>query len=238
MRQAHRSGRSVTPAVLAVMATAFAASAHAADETGKWYLNPQYGYTWLDPSRDVPDGDHLGFGFGYHISEHWSAEINGVWGSFEKGARKLDQSAYSLDALAVFARESRVSPYLSLGAGYIEERFSTDYDAYGPFLQAGAGLMFDVAENSSHTFVFQLRPEVKYRYDWAETRDPNQGDWLVNLGVVFNFGPGRSSPPPMAQAPAPVAAPPPPPPPPPKPLDSDRLVAELGLAAAKHRIAE
>src|SRR5215831_11025373 len=98
-RHTHRADNPLTLALaLRTVVTAFAAVAQAADETGKWYLNPQYGYTWLDPSRDVPDGDHVGFGFGRHFSEHWSGEFNGVWGTFEgsQGPRKLDQSAYSL----------------------------------------------------------------------------------------------------------------------------------------------
>ena len=209
----------VRPTFIAVAAV-LAASAQGADETGKWYLNPQYGFTWLDESRAVDDDEHFAFGFGKHLGDLWSVEINALDGEFESDTgRKLDQMVYSLDALMVFGRASSVSPYVTFGGGYIENKYNSEFDEYGPFAQAGFGLMFDLGENSSRTFVFQLRPEVKYRYDWAEGADPNHGDYLLNLGFAFNFGPDHSPPPPVTQAPPP--APPPPPPPPPPPRDSD-----------------
>jgi len=44
---------------IAIAAWAFAAPSHAADETGMWYLNPQYGWTLLDKERPVNNDDHL-----------------------------------------------------------------------------------------------------------------------------------------------------------------------------------
>src|SRR5262245_31616725 len=107
------------PSVIAV-AVAIAASANAADETGKWYFNPEYGYTFQDNDRPVDDGDHFAFGFGRHLTEHWSVELNGLWTTFdnEDTGGELDQTAYSLDALTVFGREKKVSPYVTFGAGY------------------------------------------------------------------------------------------------------------------------
>jgi OOP family OmpA-OmpF porin len=186
-----------------------------------WYLNPQYGYTWLDSNRAMDDGDHLGFGIGGHLSDLVSVEVNGIRGEFETDAgRELKQTAYSLDWLLVFNRSSSVSPYITLGGGYIENTYNTDIDEYGPLAQAGVGLLMDLGESSSGNFVFQLRPEVKYRFDWADGPvEDTHGDLLINLGFAFNFG-GRSAPPPVVQAPPPP--PPPPPEPPPPPSDSDR----------------
>ena len=197
---------------------AFAVNARAADEEGKWYLNPQYGYTWLDDDRLVDDGDHFGFGIGKHLTEYLSVELNGTWAEFDSNiGRTLDQSVYSLDYLAVLARKSRVSPYLTIGGGYIENKYNNDGE-YGPLAQAGLGLMIDLGENRAGTFVFQLRSEVKYRYDWADGPiEETHGDLLVNLGFALNFGASNAPPPPVVQAPPP----PPPPPPAPPPVDSD-----------------
>lgn len=195
-----------------------ATSGHAADETGKWYLNPQYGYTWLDDARSTDDDYHWALGIGKHLSEHWSLELNGLMGDFDVPLvnGELDQQAFSLDALIVFARASSVSPYITFGAGYIEHDYGSGIKFDGPLAQAGLGLMIDVGQNAAKTFVFQLRPEAKVRYDWADTPlHDDFHDYLVNLGFAFNFGP------PPYQPPPPVVAPPPPPPPPPPPADSD-----------------
>jgi OOP family OmpA-OmpF porin len=132
----------------------------------------------------------------------------------------MEQWAYSLDALVVFGRENAVSPYITFGGGYIENDMNTNGE-FGPLAQAGFGLLMDLGENSSRTFVFQIRPEVKYRHDWADgpTGD-SHGDLLVNLGFSFTFGPSNEPPPPVMQAPPP-AAPPPPTPAPSPPADTD-----------------
>jgi len=194
---------------------AIAVPASAADETGKTYINPQIGYTWPDTDRLASEGEHYAFGLGKHLTEHLSVEFNGLWGEFDD----LEQAAYSLDFLGVLARSSSVSPYVTFGGGYIENKYSFDGE-YGPFAQIGLGMMIDVGQNQSGTFLFQLRPEIKYRHDWAEGFiEEEHGDLLANLGFVFNFGAPNTPPAPVLPPPPPRAAPPPPPPPP--PMDSD-----------------
>jgi len=204
----------------AAVIAAFAAGAQAADEVGKMYVNPQYGYTWLDSSRQMDDGDHLGAGIGWHLTDLLSVEVNWLDADFEsETARELEQTVYSLDYLLVFNRASRVSPYITLGGGYIENKYNTDFDEYGPLAQAGVGLLLDLGENSSRSFVFQIRPEVKYRFDWADGPvEDTHGDLVINLGFAFNFGASASTPtvaqaPPRPPAPLPVT--------PPGPMDSD-----------------
>ena len=190
------------------------AAARGADETGKWYVYQQYGYTWVDSDRSVDDDYHFALGGGKHLGERWSVELNALTANFDRPGLELDQTAYSFDALRVFARADRFSPYLTFGAGYIENDFTSD-DLSGPLAELGAGLLIDIAENRERTFAFQLRPEVKLRYDWADT--PQQStfhDTLFGLSFLFSFGSARSAPPPAAQ-------PLPPPAPPAEPADSD-----------------
>ena len=206
---------------LALAVATASAGAYAADETDMWYINPQAGYSILDNSRNVDDDFHFGFGFGYHAAENFSLEFNGLYGDFEgDGGRTLHQSAYSLDGLFVFNRPSNISPYISLGAGYLQNNFSGNDDWSGPMAQVGLGVMLDAGGDN---FVFQFRPEVKYRMDWPDSPhgESDAGDILLNLGFVFNFGEARAKPMPVAQTPPPPPAPPPPPPPPPPPIDSD-----------------
>ncbi|HEY5808149.1 MAG TPA: OmpA family protein [Povalibacter sp.] len=196
--------------------------AHSADETGKSYINGQYGYTWLDKARNLDDDDAWGVGIGKHLSEFWSLELNGQFGADdynnEDTGLSLNQQAYSLDALLVFGRANKVSPYITFGAGYIENAFNGIGDNIeGPLAQAGIGLLIDVGENAAKTSVFQLRPEAKMRYDWADTANHDDfHDYIVSIGFALNFGPPPYEPPPPAPP-----APPPPPPPPPPPADSD-----------------
>jgi OOP family OmpA-OmpF porin len=200
-----------------------AVSANAADETGKWYLTPQGGYLWTDDDRTVDDDYYHGLGVGKHLSPEWSLELNGVNGSYDAAAGgDLDITAFSLDALRVFARSSAMSPFLSIGAGYIKDDPNPVGRSEGsPLAQAGAGLLIDVAENSSGSFVFQLRPEVKARWDFIDEADnSNFLDYMAGLGFQFAFGPPRA-PEPAPQAAPPPPPPPPPPPSPPPPADSD-----------------
>ena len=219
MQNSIRSMKARPTAVAMAIAAVLAASAQAADETGKTYFNLQYGYTFHDESRPVDDNAFVAFGIGRHLSRTWSLELNGLRGDFDEidEVGELEQTAYSLDALAVFRRESRASPYLTFGGGYIENEYSLLVNEYGPFGQAGAGLLLDWGENSSGTFVFQLRPEFKYRYDWAEGEDPNHGDWLVSIGFAFNFGPNNAAAASASAAATTTTASSPPPP----PMDSD-----------------
>lgn len=195
--------------------------ADAADETGKWYINPQIGYLWTDSDRGVDDDLYYGFGIGKHLSPEWNLELNAVGGSYDAGSsgNDLDIKAFSFDALRVFKRASSVSPFLSIGAGYIKDEPDAGRDFGSPLAQAGAGLLIDVAENSSGSFLFQLRPEVKVRWDFIDER-PNDHfvDYMAGIGFQFAWGSPRPAP---APAPAAAPSPPPPPPPPPAPKDSD-----------------
>ena len=220
MKTSNRLLRNILPA--AVAAAIYSAHAQSADETGMWYLNPQPGYTFLDNSRNVDDDVHYGLGFGYHLSPHFSLEFNGLLGDFEGDAgRTLHQNAYSADGLIVFGRENRVSPFVSLGAGYLDNNFAGNDDWHSLLGQAGFGLLIDGGDGDN--FLFQFRPEIKYRHDWPSSPHGNDdsGDILVNLGFAFNFGPRSAAPVPVAHTPPPPPPPPPPPAPPP-PADSDR----------------
>src|SRR5215510_12047672 len=105
----------------AIAAALFAAHAQSADETGMMYVNPIGGYTFLDSKRDRDDDFHFGFGAGFHATENFSVEFNGLWADFDgDNGATLHQGAYSLDGLFVFNRASRFSPYITVGAGYLE----------------------------------------------------------------------------------------------------------------------
>jgi OOP family OmpA-OmpF porin len=186
----------------------------AADETGKWYIAPQVGYTITDHIRAVDNDVYYGLAIGKHVSEAWSAELSLDRGTYHgPGGSKLDLSTISLDTLRVFARRARMSPYLTGGVGYANDDFNPG-PSRGDFLgQVGAGLLIDVAANPSGSFAFQLRPEVKARWDWNDVGRGRPVDYLAGVTFVLAFGPGHKPWVPGAREPA--ASPPPAPPTPP-----------------------
>lgn len=210
-------------------------STAAADEVGKWYVNPNAGYLLTDDDRNVDDDLYVGFGTGRHISERWSAELNFVTGEYDSdfGGSDTEISAVSLDLLRVFARASRFSPFISAGVGVIgDDPGGRGRRDKSPLVQVGGGVLIDIAESSGGGFVFQLRPEIKGRLDFID-RGPVDDFFDLSAGIGFSFAFGgsesrvaapKAAPPAAAPAPPPpepVAAAPAPPPPPPPPADAD-----------------
>lgn len=188
----------------------------AADETGKWYVAPQVGYTITDHIRTVDDNAYYGLAIGKHVTERWTAELTLDRGTYHgPGGNKLDLTSVSLDALRVFTRSAPVSPYLTGGVGYINDDFNSG-PSRGDFLgQVGAGLLIDIAASAHDALLFQLRPEIKARWDWNDVGRGRPVDYLAGVSFVLAFGPGRMPWVPRAAEPAPstpaVAAAPVPP---------------------------
>lgn len=196
-----------------------AAPTFAADEVGRWYLTPQAGYLWTDSDRNLEDDWLGGLTFGKHLTDSWSLELNynRAKPHIVGGELKLDTA--SLDLLRVFGRGNAVSPYLTFGAGVLQNNFDPGPDVEDAMAQAGFGLMWRVSDN------FTLRPEVKARWDDTGLQG-RQTDYIAQLGFQFNFGGARAPeptpPPPPAPAPEPATpAPAPLPPPPAASVDTD-----------------
>lgn len=167
--------------------------AQAADETGKGYILPQAGWVWTDSDRNVDDDWYYGFGVGKHVSERWSVEINGTRGRYDgEGGGHLDLTTVSLDGLRVFKRPEQVSPFVSFGIGYMEDNPQPGRRSKDWLGQVGTGLLVDVAENERGSFLFQLRPEIKVRWDGNDTSVRHHAvDYMAGLSFVLAFGPER-----------------------------------------------
>lgn len=208
--------------VLLSAAVLAATPALAADQVGQWYLTPQVGGISTDNDRLLEDKDWLyGFSFGRHFSPAWTAELNINRTQMlenASGTGGLKMIARSADVLRVFNRDSRFSPYITVGAGELETNRTSGPTANDFMAQAGLGAIVTLWENEGASF--SLRPEIKAR--WDDAGAPGYLlDYIGTLGLQWSFG----RVPVVAAAPPPpppvVAAPPPPPPPPPPPADSD-----------------
>ncbi|MFT3904791.1 MAG: OmpA family protein [Steroidobacteraceae bacterium] len=203
----------------------FATAAFAADD--QWYLAPQIGGTFTDSERKVDDALFYGLAIGKHLNDRWALEFNALGGSHDgkSGMPDLDISALSVDLLRSFNSGGRVSPYFTAGLGVLRDDPSPGKGSNDFLTQAGLGLAIHAWQSASGSSAFNIRPQVKLR--WDDTgRAGHLQDVLAGIGFEFAFG-GSAAPvaapvavvaPAPAPAPAPVVASPPPAP---QPVDSD-----------------
>lgn len=198
-----------------------AAGAHAEQTVGDTYLVPQIGYAWLDNDRNAEDDWGVGLAIGRHFSEAVSLELGVSRGKYDlPAAAQLELTSYTIDALHIFARESRVSPFVSIGAGALHNAADGAEGHTHLLGQAGVGLMIQAGEKNDGALKFSFRPEVKARWSFPKDNNPQDKylDYVAMLGFQLAFGDPRPQPAPPAAAPLPPPAPPPAPPP---PKDSD-----------------
>jgi len=195
----------------------------AADDVGHWYITPQIGGISVDNDRPVQDKDWLyGVAIGKHLSRVINLELNLNGSQIGGGPGRGDISLYggSLDLLTVMNRGGVVEPFLSFGAGVLQNDRVPGRDATNLMGQVGAGMFIKAWESSDGSRSFALRPELKVRWD-EDGAVENNRDYLGLLGFQYSFGapPAR---PVETPPPAPEPPPPPPPPPPPQPGDQDK----------------
>ncbi|HVO47758.1 MAG TPA: OmpA family protein [Steroidobacteraceae bacterium] len=194
----------------ALLLCALALPALAVAQPGdEWYLTPQVGGISPDHERDLTKHDWLyGLGAGRELGRYINLELNfnGARINDGRGLGHLDTYGGSLDVLGVLNRGGLFAPYLSLGAGAVQDNFINlpDRNRTDFMTQAGVGMFVNLWRSPSGTSGFALRPDIKARWD-----DPGKGahlvDYIATLGFQFSFGGSPIAPP----------APPPPPPPPP-----------------------
>lgn len=192
-----------------------------ADEVGHWYVNPKFGGVHVDDRRPTEDKDWLyGLGVGRHLNEALSLEFNLDGAQVGGGPGRSDLNLYgiSLDLLGVLNRSGRVSPFISIGAGALDNDFSPGRSDTEAMAQAGLGMFVRLWENSDSSRTLSLRPQITAR--WSDAGSAGYPlDYIGTLGFQYSFGAG--TPPPPAPLPPPEPTPPPAPLPPPPPADTD-----------------
>lgn len=159
--------------------------ADAQEDQGYFTIMP----TYIDDDEDaaVDDGVFGGqFGFGRAMTEHWNLEGYAMFAS-PSGSPGQDQTGLGGDLQLVFNREGGFTPYLFLGAGYLEIDIDGGVDRDGLMLGTGAGFLADIFGASN----IALRGE--YRLRSHDLFDEDFQDNMFSLGLQFPFG--RSEPP-------------------------------------------
>lgn len=193
----------------------------AASDVGHWYVTPQIGGISVDNDRPLQDKDWLyGLGIGKHVNDGLSIELNLNGAQVGGGPGRSDLSLYggSVDFLGVMNRAGRVSPYVTVGLGAVENQRSPGSNATDFMTQAGLGMMMKVWESSDSSRSFSLRPELKARWDDAGA-EGHLVDYIGTLGFQYSFGAAAVKA--AEPVPTPPPAPAPEPTPPPAPRDSD-----------------
>jgi OOP family OmpA-OmpF porin len=204
---------------VACFALAATGAASAAERDGAWYISPGVHGIWTDDDRNVDDDYGVNLAIGKAVSEHWNLELDG-WVSEHDGVagNDLTMNSAGINALAMFYRDSRLSPYFLLGAGWHEDNYEISANSSELYVDTGVGLIIDLNRSSDCSRGFALRADLRARHDFSDRAEENDRlvDYMAGLGLHFYWG-GK----PCVTEPEPEAAPPPPPPPPPAPLDSD-----------------
>jgi OOP family OmpA-OmpF porin len=162
---------------------AFSYSSVLADaQTGQKYFTAMASYSDGDVDRLVDDGvtgGEIGMGWAFHDS--WN--IEGYAGFFSlDGPAAQEHIDVGAKLQLVFGRQNRLTPYLFVGASYLEVNPDAAATESGAAFSAGAGLMLDLFGDSPAA----LRAEYRYRSD--DLLDTRLNDQFLSLGLQFPFG--------------------------------------------------
>jgi OOP family OmpA-OmpF porin len=192
-------------------------AAHAGDDTGQFYFNPQIGVIVPDSKRQLDDSAIWGLGLGLNMTPKWSIEANFDDSrlGYKHMAGHQNPYALSFDVLRFFNRDRVFAPFITAGIGGLQN-FNANGNSNDFLAQAGVGALIKLWENSDSTASFALRHEIKVRYDADHTDSRSLFDYIGMLGFQIGLG-GPRPPPPVAEPPPPPPPPAPEPPPPPPP---------------------
>ncbi|MDY6941737.1 MAG: OmpA family protein [Pseudomonadota bacterium] len=143
-------------------------------------ITPGINYYWWDRERTLEDNLGVRLGFGYQINENWSTEL--VVADVDTHFESLkdvdaDLTHLQIDLMYTFFPDSRMRPYLVVGAGGgIFER--DDRSESEPLIDWGLGLRTQVSERIA------ILGDVR-AYTSTETKDD---DVVAMLAASFNFG--------------------------------------------------
>jgi OOP family OmpA-OmpF porin len=201
--------------VVTGLALVTVSSARAGQPEGSWYLAPGVHAMWMDDGRLVDDDWGANLAFGRAVNKYWNIEADAWLGKFEgAGNNDLKITSFGINALAVFYRESRISPFILIGGGAQEDNPDLTANSTNPYIDLGAGILWTIAHSKDCSRGFILRGDVRGRNDFVGGQQDRLVDYMAGLKLQFYWG-GNTC---LAEE---APTPPPPPPPPPAPADSD-----------------
>lgn len=170
--------------VIAGATLGFCQAANAIEKVGQAYLAPFGSFFVGDHERDVEDGvKGFGLGVGFGLEEHWNVELAAQRLNLDPNnspASSASQTGVLFNALNVYNRDGRFSPYLLGGVGMVSTNVSGAPSKSNFQAQGGVGVFTELWPHR-----LALRTEVLYRWDDASS---SFGDVLVNFGLQIPLG--------------------------------------------------
>ncbi len=159
-------------------------SVWAKDQPGQWYVAPMASVIWVDNSRAVDDdvGGHIAVGRA--MGEAWNLEASAYYYDLS-GFDDTEMWGFDVNALAVFYRDTRISPYLLAGYGYMDKDRDEGDDDQNSAASLAFGLLTDIGDNNGGMAV---RTELRWRLDFQDSTDSTEQDLILNIGVQIPFG--------------------------------------------------
>jgi OmpA-OmpF porin, OOP family len=200
--------------VMTGLALVASGNVRAGQPEGSWYLAPGVHAMWLDDERSVDDDWAANLAFGKAVNKYWNIEADAWLGKFDgAGGNDLEITSLGVNALAVFYRESRISPFILIGGGAQEDNPDLTSNSTNPYVDLGAGVLWTLSHSKDCSRGMIVRADVRGRNDFVGGQQDRLVDYMAGLKLQFYWG-GNTC---LAEE----APPPLPPPPPPAPADSD-----------------
>ncbi len=200
--------------LMTVLALVASGSVRAGQPEGSWYLAPGVHAMWMDDQRSVDDDWAANLAFGKAVNKYWNIEADAWLGKFDgAGGNDLEITSFGVNALAVFYRESRISPFILIGGGAQEDNPDLTSNSTNPYVDLGAGVLWTLGHSQDCSSGMILRGEIRGRNDFVGGQQDRLVDYMAGLKLQFYWG-GNTC---LAEEAPPL----PPPPPPPAPVDSD-----------------
>ena len=171
--------------VLALTGLLLAVPAFAGDGEGQVYITPSWELVDDDKDRNVEDTNGFALTVGYAYTPRWNIEAFANTASYSAlgGPNGQDHLEFGFNGLAVFNRDSLVSPYLLAGVSNLQKDFVGGDDDNTLNGSVGAGVFL----STSDRFAFRLQ----YRHR-AELNGTEFSDNIYSAGLQFAFGEPKS----------------------------------------------
>ena len=175
------SFRAIARLFAAVAGLSLALTATAADGEGQIFVTPTWDFVDDDPDRNVDDDNGFSLGVGYNYTERWSIEAfaHSASLSAQGTPNGQDHLELGINGLAVFNRDSLVSPYLLAGLSNLQIDFDSGRSTDRLAANIGAGVLFSTSDRFGIRFQYRLRNELG---------GGELSDSIYSMGLQFAFG--------------------------------------------------
>lgn len=182
LRTTENLKRLVWPLVVLALALGCGASSGAETTDSRFFLSPFLGKYGFQNDQQLEQGNLLGTGLGYNLSDSWALEglIGYIDSRKDSGTPDVNGTMYRLDALYNFQVRDRLVPYVAAGFGRLS--LEPDNAARDDSSQwnLGGGLKYRITDR------LLLRGDVRYL---RSQNDLNNSSFTLGINYLFGGEP-------------------------------------------------